>query len=454
VKKQIIGLTLIAGILSIAGSIVADDVAVTVYNSNLGVIRETRQLEFKKGTGRISFVDVPSLIDPTSVGFELKDKNKSVTILEQNYAYDLVSPEKIYSKYIDKEIELINKDGKIFNGALLSYSGGAVVLKEKSGQIQIIRLDEIINTNFPDLPDGLITRPTLFWLYNSDFEGMAASNVSYQTTGMNWTAEYVGILSEDDNLLDLTGWSSITNNSGATFKDATLKLVAGDIHRAPEPRRGVMYDEGVQMMAKGALTAGFEEKQFFEYHLYTLPRRATLADNEIKQISLFDPSQVKVDKEFYFEPESNSEQVKVILKFINSKEEGLGIPLPEGRTRVFKADTDGSMILLGEDRIKHTPRDEKVELNIGFAFDISAKEKVVNYEKISDRVDERTYEISLRNHKKEDITITVKKRLNGDWSILKSSYPFNKEDAGAATFNIPVKANSETLLNFLVRTTY
>ncbi len=441
-------------ILTGALNAIADDIAVTVYNSNLGVVRETRQLDFKKGTGKLSFVDVPSLIDPTSVGFELKDKNKSATILEQNYAYDLVSPDKIYSKYIDKDIELINKDGKIFNGTLLSYSGAAVVLKEKSGQIQIIRLDEIINTNFPDLPEGLITRPTLFWLYNSDFDGPAACDVSYQTSGMNWTAEYVGILSEDDNLLDLTGWSSITNNSGATFKDATLKLVAGDIHRAQEPRRGGMYPDEMQLMAKGAPSAGFEEKQFFEYHLYTLPRKATLADNEIKQISLFDPSRVKVDKEFYFEPESNSEQVKVVLKFVNSKEEGLGIPLPEGRTRIFKADTDGSMILLGEDRIKHTPRDEKVELNIGYAFDISAKEKVLNYEKISDRVEERTYEISLRNHKKEDVTITVKKRLNGDWTILKSNLPFTKEDAATATFSVQVKAGTETLLNYQVRTTY
>jgi len=451
-RKLLAAVTL--AIILAAGNLLADEVAVTVYNSNLGVIRETRALDFKKGTGKISIIDVPSQIDPTSVGFELKDKGKSVSILEQNYAYDLVSPDKIYSKYIDKDIQLLNKDGKIFDGTLLSYSSGAIVLKEKSGGIQIIRLDEILNTNFPDLPEGLITRPTLFWLYNSDFDGSAESYISYQTGGIDWTAEYVGILSDDENTLDLSGWSSITNNSGATFKDATLKLVAGDIHRAPEPRRGGMYGEEMQLMAKGAPSAGFEEKQFFEYHLYTLPRKATIADNEIKQISLFEPSRVKVDKEFDFEPEANAKQVKVVLKFVNSKGEGLGIPLPEGRTRVFKPDTDGSMILLGEDRIKHTPTDEKVELNIGYAFDITPEEKVVDYQKISDRVEERSYETKVRNHKKENVTVIVKKHLAGDWTILKSSIPYTKEDASTITFSVPVKAGSETVLSYRVRTSY
>jgi hypothetical protein len=440
-------------IILIAVVVSADDVAVTVYNGNLGVVREMRTLEFTKGNGKLSFIDVPSQIDPTSVGFEVKDKTGSVAILEQNYAYDLVSAEKIYGKYIDKEIELIDKSGKVYGGILLSYSGGAVVLKDKSEKIQILRLDEIINTNFPDLPEGLITRPTLFWLYNSNFTGKAACDVSYQTAGLNWTAEYVGILSDDEKNIDLTGWSSITNNSGATFKEATLKLVAGDINRIQEPRMQRLYKGAEMALDASATGAGFEEKEFFEYHLYTLPRRATLADNEIKQISLFDPSQSKVDKKYYFEPEINSEKVSVKLNFINSQEDGLGIPLPAGRARIFKADTDGSMILLGEDRIKHTPKDEKVQLNIGYAFDISAGQKVLNYERITDRVEERTFEISVRNHKKEDITVTVKKRLYGDWTISRNNFDYVKEDANTAVFTIPVKANDKALLNFTARTT-
>jgi hypothetical protein len=446
---------LLTGLLIILLSVPAwaGHVAVTIYNSNLGVVRDTRQLEFQKGNGRISFIDVPSQIDATSVGFELTDKSKSVSILEQNYGYDLVSPDKIYDRFIDKEIDLFDKTGKIYSGTLLSYSSGAVVLKDKSGKIEIIRLDQITNTNFPELPEGLITRPTLFWLYQSDFSGTADCDVSYQTGGMSWSAEYVGILSKDEKTLDLTGWASITNNSGATYKDATLKLVAGDIHRIPQPIRGnVQMAE--QFMAKASSAAGFEEKQFFEYHLYTLPRPATLADNEIKQITLFEPARVNIEKEYYFEPEVNGEKVSVQLKTMNSKADGLGIPLPAGRTRVFKADSDGSMILLGEDKINHTPVDEKVQLNIGYAFDISAEEKVLNYQKISDRVEERTYETSLRNHKNEDITIIVKKRLSGDWTITQSNFKYVKEDANTVIFNIPVKANDKAVLTYTVRTTY
>jgi hypothetical protein len=428
------------------------DVSVTVYNSNLGVVRDTRQLDFTKGLDRVSFRDVPSLIDPTSVGFELIDKDKSVMILEQNYAYDLVSPEKIYQKYVDQEIDVIDKAGQVYSGTLLSYSGGSIVLREKSGEIQMVLLTQIVNVNFPELPDGLITRPTLFWLYNSDFSGTAKCHVSYQTAGMNWSAEYVGVLSDDEKDLDLTGWSSIKNNSGATFKDATRKLVAGDIHRAAPPRpRSYEMADMVMPMAKAA--TGFEEKEFFEYHLYTLPRKATLADREIKQIALFEPAETDVEKKYYFEPEKNDKKVRVALEFENSKESGLGLPLPAGRTRIFKSDTDGSMILLGEDRIDHTPKDEKVKLTIGNAFDIAAEHKLINHEKISSRVEELTFEIELRNHKSENVTINVIKKLYGDWEILETSFDYTKVDARTVRFEIPVNAGEKASLLFKVRST-
>jgi len=451
-KKRIILLVclLVGGVAS--GNILAEDVSVTIYNNNLGVVHETRQLEFEKGTGRVSFIDVPSLIDPTSVGFELADKNKSVVILEQNYAYDLVSPEKIYTKYIDRNIDLFDENENMFSGTLLSFSNGAFVLKNKSGKIQIVRLEQVINANFPELPEGLITRPTLFWLYSSDFSGAAECKVSYQTAGMSWSAEYVGILSENDNSLGLTGWSSINNRSGATYKDATLKLIAGDIHRAREERwmkkSGAMTLDAVAM----APSAGFEEKEFFEYHLYTLPRKATIANNEIKQITLFEPASTPVEKEYYYQPDRNKKKIKVNIEFENSKENGLGMPLPAGRTRVFKADSDGSMILLGEDKIDHTPKDEKIKLTIGYAFDISAEEKVIDYEKISTRIDEQTFRIELRNHKKTDISIIVEKHLYGDWEITNTTHEYEKKDAGTLKFDVPVKADDKTTINFTVRT--
>jgi len=449
-RTVIFGIMLLAG-LFVAGTAGADEVSVTVYNSNLGVVHETRTLEFEKGSGRVSFTDVPSQIDPTSVGFELVDRGKTAVILEQNYAYDLVSPEKIYSKYIDRKIDLFDKSGNIFGGTLLSFSGGAFVLRDDDGRVQIVRAEQVVNANFPDLPEGLITRPTLFWLYESDFSGRADCEVSYQTGGIDWSAEYVGILTDDEKQLDLTGWSSINNRSGATYTDATLKLIAGDIHRASKPRLPMAPRAEDAVLFKAA-AAGFEEKEFFEYHMYTLPRKATLADNEIKQISLFEPAWADVEKEFLYQPEVNNKKVKVTIKFMNSKSAGLGIPLPEGRARVFKADDDGSMILLGEDRIDHTPRDEEVNLTIGFAFDISAEEKVVDYTKISTQVEERKYEIALRNHKKEDVTIKVEKKLYGDWTITQSSHKYNKKDANTIVFDVPVKSGGKEAVAFTVRT--
>ncbi len=438
--------------LTLLASAAIADVHVTVYNSNLGVIRETRSLEFQKGTGIISFVDVPTAIDATSVGFELVDKSKSVAILEQNYAYDLVSPDKIYSKYIDKDIDLYNKDGQLFSGTLLSFSSGSLVLRDKTDKIQIISLNQIVNVNFPELPEGLITRPTLFWKYNSSFTGKADAHVSYQTGGMNWTAEYVGILSNDEKTMGLNGWASITNNSGATYTDATLKLVAGNINRAPVQRdRGMM--ESLKFSAK-APAPGFEEKAFFEYHLYTLPRPATLANNEIKQISLFDPATTAVDKVYDYNPDQDDKSVSVKLKFKNSKETGLGMPLPAGRVRIFKADTDKSMILLGEDRIDHTPRDEEVKLTIGSAFDVKGEMKVKDFSKISNQIDEQTIEMTLRNHKDQDITVNIEKNLYGDWEILQSSHEYEKTDASTIKFVVPVAANGKTVVTFKVRTTH
>jgi len=450
-KRKIITIIVFVMLIS-AGNLLADDVSVTIYNNNLGVVHETRQLNFTKGTGRVSFIDVPSMIDATSVGFELVDKSKSAVILEQNYAFDLVSPEKIYAKYIDKNIDLFDKQGNIFSGTLLSFANGAFVLKDRSGKIQIVRLEQVVNANFPELPEGLITRPTLFWLYNSNFSGPADCQVSYQTSGMNWTAEYVGILSEDEKALNLTGWSSINNRSGATYKDATLKLIAGDIHRAAEDR--IRQKSGMVTLEAAAYapSAGFEEKEFFEYHLYTLPRKATLADNEIKQIALFEPASTAVEKKYYYQPEQNNKKVKVAIEFKNGMENGLGMPLPAGRTRIFKADTDGSMILLGEDKIDHTPKDEDVKLTIGYAFDVSAEEKVLNYQKISSRVDEQAYRIEIRNHKKEDISVIIEKKLYGDWDIVNTSYEYVKKDANTLKFEIPVNADGKVAVDFTVRT--
>ncbi|MDZ4724065.1 MAG: DUF4139 domain-containing protein [candidate division Zixibacteria bacterium] len=431
----------------------ADDMAVTVYNDNLGVISETRSLVFKKGINQLAFRDVPSQIDASSVRFDVIGNNRNIGILEQNYAYDLISPEQMYARYLDQPIELIDKEGKRYAGTLLAYSGTAVTLQLESGAVQIVLLANISEVNFPQLPDGLITRPTLFWRYSSDADATVDSRVSYQTSGLSWTAEYVGVLDKTDKNLDLSGWSSINNFSGKTYKDATLKLVAGEINRIRD--QVIPYGQRMEVMSmKSDAAQGFQEKSFFEYHLYTLPRRATVADKEIKQISLFEPASTGVNKIYLYRPQMNATDVLVSVEFVNSKQSGVGIPLPAGRVRMFKADDDGSLILLGEDRLEHTPNNEKVRVAIGNAFDIKAEERQMNNRQITQKITEQDWEIEIRNRKTEAVTVVVEKALYGFWEVTKSSHDYKKKNATTLTFDVPVPADSVVTVTLTTRFTY
>ncbi len=425
----------------------ADDIAVTIYNSDLGVVSETRDLEFVKGTGQVAFRDVPDQIDPASVRFDILG-NRTVNILEQNYAYDLVSTDKIYARYVDNEIELITKQGNLISGVLLTAGGGAITLRDDSGRVKVVLMDNVTEVNFPKLPEGLITRPTLFWRYSSDHAGRLPARVSYQTFGMTWAAEYVGVLNPEETNLGLSGWASITNNTSKTFENATVKLVAGDIGRMPQPRpmRG-----GAQMELSAKADAGFEEKAFFEYHLYTLPRQSTVAGREIKQISLFEPASTAVTKRYVYKPDRNPGQVEVALRLKNSEAAGLGMPLPEGRVRIFKADDDGSLVLLGEDAVKHTPRDEEVNLRVGYAFDIVPEERLMNQNRVSQQIEERTYEVEIRNRKDEAVTVNVEKLLYGDWQVTSANFEHKKKDANTLTFDINVPARQTVTVTYAVR---
>ena len=439
--------------LILCASIIADDVSLTVYNSNLGVVLEKRNLTFEKGTGRIGFTDVPTQIDATSVTFELADPKKSVDILEQNYAYDLVSPDKIYSKFIDHTIDIITEKGDLFSGVLLSYSGGYLVIKQADGKIRSILTGSVRDVTFPELPEGLITRPTLFWKYNSDFTGDAVAKVGYQTTGIDWHAEYVGILSDDEKNLDLTGWVSIDNKSGKSYQDAILKVVAGDINRVQQTDN--YQNMRVYEMAKAApMATGFQEKAFFEYHLYTLPRKATVANNEIKQIAMFEPATATVEKELRYNANQGSDKVKITIKMKNSKEVGLGMPLPAGRVRVFKADTDESLILLGEDQIDHTPRNEEVKINIGDAFDVVGETTEVSRRRISDKVNEFDYRIEVRNQKDEPARVIVEKSFGGFWEITTSSVDYTKKSSQTVEWTLDVPAEGKGVIDVTLRLTY
>ena len=433
------------------------EVAITVYNQDLGLVRDRRALEFEKGEFDLKYTNIPSSIDPTSVHFKLLDNPDAAALLEQNYRYDLVSASKILQKFIDSEIEITavaGDQGKFYSGKLLAFDGSNITLLTDDGGVKVIELKWVSDVSFAKLPEGLITKPTLVWKFLSDVSGEQNTEVSYLTRNINWHAEYVAVVSSDDKMLDLSGWVSVDNRTGATYDDAKLKLIAGDVNilrDRPPPRlaKGA-YD--ITVMAEGA--AGFEEKAFFEYHLYTLPRKTTIANNEIKQIALFEPATTPVDKVFVYEGRRYGKDVRIILEFTNSKERGLGMPLPAGKLRVMKRDTDGLMEFIGEDRIDHTPKDEDLSVYLGNAFDIVGERNVMDRQKITDKMTEETIEIELRNHKEEDITVKVVERLGRFWKILDSTFEYKKKDASTVEFFIPVSTDGESILTYTVRTWY
>jgi len=436
----------------------------TVYNQNLGLVKDLRELKLDGGTNIIRFRDVAAEIDPTSVHLKSRTAPEGVVIREQNYQYDLVSREKLLERYVDREIELVRRDEsgrevERLRGTLLSAQGGQASIVQVGGKLYLSPRAEV---ELPELPAGLITKPTLLWEVEALEGAKHLVEVSYLTNGINWHAEYVAVVNRKHDRLDLTGWVTVENKSGATYAQARLKLVAGDVHRVlehrPEPRPGML------MAREESVAPQFQEKEFFEYHLYALDRKTTIADNETKQLSLLNAAGVPVKKVFVFDPDraiyfpsregdAQKGKIKVMLDLENKKEHNLGIALPRGKVRVYQADDEESLQFVGEDQIDHTPRDEEVRLYIGNAFDLVGERKQTAQRKIADDVTEQSFEISLRNHKKEDVQIVAVEHLYGDWEILDQSHKHEKKDAQTIEFNVPVGANSEAKVTYTVRVT-
>jgi len=426
------------------------EIALTVYNQNLGLVREIREMTLEKGANRVEFVDVASGIDPTSVHFRALTAPDAVSILEQNYEYDLIGSTKLMGKYLGRRIGVFAKEQRVHEGRLLSFAQGDIVLEPDGGGIEIVKPDVVEYVQFPSLPEGLVTRPTLVWLLESEKAGRHRVEVSYLTSGIDWHAEYVAVSRKEDTELLLAGWVSIDNRSGATYEDAKVKLVAGDIHRV-YPVRPVPEARGYELAMAKRSAPQFEEKAFFEYHLYTLGRRTLVKDNQIKQISLFPGTKVRTKKVYGYDGARQGDEVKVKLTFRNSASDGLGMPLPEGIVRLYKEDEDGAPEFVGEDRIEHTPRDEKVEVTAGNAFDLVGERKVTEHRRIGDKVYEETVEIELRNHKESPVEIMVTEHMRGTWEILKKSHDFEKKDAYTAEFKVPVEKDGETKIRYTVR---
>ncbi len=443
---------LIAGVMLMSTTAIAQPnaVRVTVYNDNLALVHEMREIDLPKPSGLVSFRDVAAQIDPTSVHFKSLSNPTGVRVLEQNYEYDLVSAEKILERYLDQKISLTTKQGNPVIGKLLS-SMGNVVLQSDDGSIKILSSSEIVATDLPKLPAGLITRPTLVWNVENNGASKQRVEVSYLTTGMSWHAEYVGVLDADDRNMSLTGWVSIDNQCGATFPEAKLLLVAGTINRAQAPQP--IYDRMQEMAVAMVAEPQFQEKEFFEYHLYTLNRAATLKDRQVKQVELIPAASTPVKKEFTYNGARDAKKVKVTVSFKNSKENGLGLALPGGKVRLYKPEGE-AQILVGEDNLEHTPRDEEVRLDVGEAFDIVGERTPLETRQLGERSNEESVKIELRNHKSEAVVVNVIENFWGDWSMRKQSLAHVKKDATTAEWRVNVPANGKAEVQYTVFRTW
>jgi hypothetical protein len=438
------------------------------------MVRQDRAVTLGSGRSQLRFTDVAALIDPTTVTFtSLTDP--AARVLEQNFQFDLVSTDKLLLKYIDKPLTVERSTGGVSSsasGTLLSSVDG-LVLRGSDGTITALR--DYSALRFQDLPGGLITRPTLLWDINSPRGGAQQARVTYQTGGITWWADYNLIFTAgkdaNNGFVDLSAWVSIINQSGATYPDAQLKLIAGDVHRAPAPGPVLMERRAVSMSSQ-ADAGGFAEKAFDEFHLYTLGRRTTLPNNSTKQLELIDqakkvPAQRLLvlsnalagfgggryeDPNF---PATGENKVDAYLAFRNDKASGLGVPLPAGRIRVSRLDAaDSSLEFIGEDVIDHTPRDEGVRVKLGSAFDVVGERKQVDFRTDSRaRWMEEEIEVEVRNHKDEDVEVQVREFLFrwSNWQVLSSSMGYSKEDARTIMFPVKVPKNSNRTVRYRVR---
>ena len=468
-------ITLALTLLLAAGAHAAEPaVALTVYNGGYGVVRELRTLDIVGGA--VKFTDVASRIDATTVHFKsLTDP--TAKLLEQNYQYDLVSADKLLTKYVDLPIAVVCEGAAKYSGKLLSFDSRQIVLRDDDGGITMVqRPDNVRDIRFKVLPEGLLTRPTLVWRVATEKPGKHQVEVTYQTGGLNWHAEYVLVLGQADKTADLSGWVSVQNNSGKTFKDAKMKFIAGDVRRVRDSRAST---SGLALKPHARPgRAGMAEKAFFEYHMYTLQRPSTVADNEVKQLEMFTPVRgFAVAKKYLYNPLggrrwrggrqtdksygiTSDKKVNVFIEFPNAKANGLGLPLPAGKVRVYKQDPDDKALeFIGEERIDHTPKDERLSLQIGNAFDVVGERKQTLFKiNINGHWMKEAIEIKLRNHKDEDITVRVKEPMYrwNNWSITQETHERTKDagDAFHTVWDLPVKKDGETVLTYTVEYTW
>ena len=445
-------------------------VAVTVYNDGRGLVREERTLDLQAGPNEVRFMDVAEQIQAPTVRVA-PIEGAPFNVLEQNYEFDLLSPAKMLDKFVGQTITLVQQ--RMVNNSTVEESVEAKLLSNNNGTVWDIGGKIVINPPysriiFPNVPDNLIAKPTLVWQIGAPASGRRKIEASYITNGMQWSADYVLSLDPTEEKAGLQGWVTVNNNSGATYTDAKLKLVAGDVHRAeivrPQPS-GRVYAPAMAMAKEQA----FVEEGLFEYHLYTLERPSTIKNAQTKQIQLLQSEGIRIIKDYvlnggqqYFQSvwsgPPSKEKIKVFIGFKNSEATpGLGQPLPKGIVRVFKKDRSGSPQLIGEDNIDHTPRNEDLKLELGNAFDIVAERRQTDFKHLAGRpgtVYESAHEIKIRNQKDTPVTVRVVEPLGGEWTMIETSIPNRKTAAFESQWDVPVPAGGETVLTYRVRVKY
>jgi hypothetical protein len=434
-------------------------VSITVYNQNFGLVREVRALPtLPAGQVALEFQDVAATIQPETVHIRSLSGADSLRVLEQNYRYDLLTPQTLLEKYVGKALRVYRYNqptGKedAVDAKLLSVANGPVL--SINGEITF---DYGGRFGFKDVPENLIARPTLMWLLDSRAPKQNVE-VTYLAQNLNWHADYVMVVDDKEQRADLTGWVTLVNQSGAGYQNAELKLVAGNVNRLapPEPQRMMEMSK-----AMPASAPGFSEEGLFEYHLYTLGRPTSVLHNEQKQVTLLEARGLTVSKKLVFAGQQYwfrgnvgqlppKQKVAVYLELANSEKNRLGMPLPKGTVRVYKADKSGAQQFVGEDAIDHTPRDEQVSVKLGDAFDVVGDRKQMRFSSLGDCSSESSWEIELRNHKDAAVEVEVNEPVGGDWTVTSSSLPATRKDAQTLTFGVKIPARGKTKLNYLVR---
>lgn len=470
----------------------ADDTAITVYSTakagsvtptqflssnahvpGYAMVKQDREITIEKGQFELKFSDVTSQIDPTTVSFSTPNNPGSAYVLDQNYQFDIVSTDKLLAKYVGQQVLVEHTSGtnnKTVEGQLLGTNGG-IIIQQQDGTV--VTLNSYDSVAFPSLPGGLLTKPTLLWLLKGNKSGQELARVTYQTQGMTWWADYNLTLSEEGGkcYMDLSSWVSLLNQAGSSFENTKLKLIAGDVHRVESHRAPMRRQVKSMTMAVAEEDTGFQEKSLFEYHLYTLPRRVDLPNNSTKQIELFpSASRVECSKDLvfngsqvfnhrYYNPimdtnymRSAKPKVKAYLSFENAKEKGLGMALPAGRIRVSQMDTaDQSLEFIGEDIIDHTPRNEKVTIELGNSFDVVGERKQSNIVVGKNEVTE-TFQITLRNQKEKVTSVKVVEPLYRwkNWKITSASDDYRKENASTIEFDVKLQPEEQKVITYTV----